>query len=287
MIKLGLDTWLWADTFTEEHIFCIRRACELGAEALDISINDPFIFPAEKVRKEVEQCPGMEIITSTAMPEPYNAISPNPEERWKALGFMKKLIDVSAVVGSGIIGGVNYAASGYHTGKPRTQQEMEWSADYLRKAAEYAEQYHITIALEPVKRFESHFLNTAADALELLKLVDRPNLKVQLDTFHMNIEEADFSEAIESCGNELVHMHLVDSNRGAPGMGHVPWLEVFKALKKIGYEGAGCIETFNPQTLERTCSGTYLTRKFADTPEELAKRGLDYLRHVRAMVYGN
>lgn len=286
MMKLGLNTWLWADVFTEEYLFCIRKAYELGAEALDISINDPWVFPAQAAAKEAALCSGMEIITSTAMGRRYNAISPDEGERAAALEFMKRLIDVSAQVGSKVIGGVNYAGSGYHTGKPRTQQEIDWCADYLEKACEYAARSGITIALEPVKRFETHFLNTAQQALDLIDYVGAPNLKVQLDTFHMNIEEADIAQAIESCRGKLAHIHLVDSNRGTPGMGHIPWLEVFGSLKKIGYEGAGCIETFNPQTLDQTCSGTYLTRKFADTPEEIGEKGLRFLKAARTMTYG-
>jgi D-psicose/D-tagatose/L-ribulose 3-epimerase len=285
MFKIGLNTWLWADLFSEKDIYCIGKAYELGAEALDISINNPYSFPTEKVVEEISHCKGMEIITSTAMPIDCNAISTSVQERENALNYMKRLIDVSAQLGSRIIGGVNYAASGYHSGKLRTEQEVEWCVKYLRQAAEYAAEYSISIALEPVKRFETHFLNTAEQALELIQYAESPNLKIQLDTFHMNIEEADLSQAIESCGDKLIHMHLVDNNRGVPGMGHIPWLDVLRSLKKIGYEGAGCIETFNPTTLERTCSATYLTRKFADSPEELAEKGLAYLKAARTMIY--
>ncbi|MCD7736417.1 MAG: sugar phosphate isomerase/epimerase [Lachnospiraceae bacterium] len=285
MVNLGLNTWLWANKFEKKHLFCIDKAYELGAEAIDFSVNDPFGFPTKDVAQRVKQY-DMEVIVTTAMPADCNAISPDPEEREKALDYMKKLLDIAGELGSGIVGGVNYVGSGYHTGKPRTQQEIEWDVEYLRAASEYASQYGVDIALEAVKRFETHFVNTAAQAMELIRLADRPNLKVHLDTFHMNIEEADFAEAIESCGEKLAYMHLIDSNRGAPGMGHVPWVEVFRALKKIGYEGVGCIETFNPETLEETCSLTYLNRKFADTPEELAKQGLTYLKAVRTMVYG-
>lgn len=285
MVKLGLNTWLWARKFEERHLSCIDTAHELGAEALDFMVSDPYSFPTRKVAERAGQY-DMELIVTTAMPTHINAISPDPKEREAALDFMKALIDVSAGLGSKIVGGVNYAGSGYHTGKARTQQEIDWDVEYLHKAAEYARQYDIIIALEAVKRFETHFLNTAEQALELIEAAGEPNIKVHLDTFHMNIEEADFAQAIELCGDKLGYMHLIDSNRGVPGMGHVPWLEVFEALKKIGYEGCGCIETFNPQELEETGPLTYLTRKFADTPEELSEKGLRYLKAARTMVYG-
>ncbi len=284
MIKLGVNTWLWANKFETRHLFCIDKAAELGAEAIDFSVNDPFHFPVKEVKERVKQY-DMEVIVTTAMPADCNAISPDPAEREAALIYMKRLLDIAGELDAKIVGGVNYVGSGYHTGKPRTQEEVERDVEYLRKASEYAEQYGITIALEAVKRFETHFLNTAAQALDLIKLTEKSNIKVHLDTFHMNIEEADIPGAIELCGDKLAYMHLVDSNRGTPGMGHIPWVEVFQALKKIGYEGCGCIETFNPQTLDETAPLTYLTRKFADTPEELAERGLRFLKAVRTMVY--
>jgi D-psicose/D-tagatose/L-ribulose 3-epimerase len=285
MFKLGVDTWLWTSVFEEEHLYCIDEAERLGANAIDFSINDPWKFPTKKATERMKDS-GMTVITSTALPLSYNPISPEKTERDAALEFMKRLVDITAMLGANVTGGVNHSASGYHSGKPRSEQELDWCAEYLRKLTDYARPNGIDIAMEPVKRFESHFINTAAQALDMIERVGAYNLKVHLDTFHMNIEEADFTEAILACGDKLVHLHLADSNRGAPGMGHVPWLDVFKALKKIGYTGAGCIETFNPETLDETGKMTYLTRRFAKTPRELVQSGFRYLNAVGTITYG-
>ena len=282
-MKLGVDTWLWASVFEDRHLYCIEEASRLGAEAIDFSINDPKVFPAREAAKRVVDA-GLEAVTSTALPQPFNPISPSASERDAALDFMKRLVDITAMLGAKVTGGVNYAASGYHSGKPRTRQEIEWCAEYLRRLTDYAASCDVSVAMEPVKRFESHFMNTAAQALEMIGLVGADNLKVHLDTFHMNIEEADPAGAIRSCGDRLAHMHLVDSNRGAPGMGHVPWVEIMQALDDIGYAGAGCIETFNPETLEETCGMTYLTRRFADTPKALVIRGFETLRAAQVLA---
>lgn len=285
MFRLGVDTWLWAVTFTDEHLFCIQESKEIGAEVIDFSINDPFVFPAEEAAKRIRE-QQIEAVTSTALPSHINPISPKKEERAAAVKFLKKLIDVTEILGAKLTGGVNYAGSGYFSGKLRSQEEMEMCAEYLHEICSYAANKGIDVAVEPVKRFESHFLNTAQQAMELIRFVNEPNLKVHLDTFHMNIEEADIPAAILSCGDKLAHMHLVDSNRGAPGMGHIPWVEVYKALKQIDFNGTACIETFNPETLTETCLMTYLTRRFASTPRELAEKGLKYLRAVETIVYG-
>ncbi len=285
MFRLGLDTWLWASVFTEEHLYCIEEAKELGARVIDFSINNPDLFPTQQAASLVKQT-GLEAVTSTALPLSCNPISPDASHRKAAQVFVKKLIDITDRLGGRVTAGVNYATSGYLSGKLRAQEEIDCAAEHLFAVCEYAQKYGVTVAIEPVKRFESHFLNTAQQALELIGLVGAPNLKVHLDTFHMNIEEASLPDAILSCGNRLAHMHLVDSNRGAPGMGHVQWVDVFKALKQIDFDGTACIETFNPKTLEETCGMTYLTRRFAQTPGELAMSGLRYLRAVETIVFG-
>ena len=285
MIRLGVNTWLWANRFEYRHLACIDRAVEMEAEAIDFSVNEPYTFPVKEVKDKLKG-KELEVIVTTAMPSHCNPISPESWEREAALDYMKKLILTADSLGAKVVGGVNYAGSGYHSGKPRTQAEVELAAGYLDKAAAFARGYGITVAMEPVKRIETHFLNTAAQALELIDLVGADNLKVHLDTFHMNIEEADLPGAIRACGARLAHLHLVETNRDTPGRGHIPWKEIFEAVRDVNFEGAGCIETFNPQTLEETAPLTYLTRRFADTPEELAKSGLEFLKKVRTEVYG-
>ena len=285
MIRLGVNTWLWANRFEEKHLFCIDRAKELGAEAVDFSVNDPYSFPVGAAAAKMEGT-GMASIVTTAMAGHCNAISPEAWERKAARDYMHRLIDIAAEMKSPLVGGVTYAGSGYHSGKERSPEEIARAVEYLKDAAQYAAQFGIDVCMEPVKRFETHFLNTAQQALELIELTGAPNVKVHLDTFHMNIEEASIPEAIRSCGDKLAYLHFVENNRDTPGRGHIPWKEIFEALRDIGFDGAGCIETFNPQTLEETGPLTYLMRRFADTPEELAQEGLTFLKGIRREVCG-
>ena len=286
MVRLGVDTWLWANRFEERHVFCIDNAKELGAETIDFSVNDPYGFPVDLVAQKMKGS-GMTAVVSTAMPTHCNAISDDAWERKAAADYLHRLIEIAADLDSPIVGGVNYTGSGYLKGRPRTEEEVDRAVQYLREAAAFAAPLGVSIAMEPVKRFESHFMNTAAQALELIDAAGVDNLKVHLDTFHMNIEEANIPDAIRSCGKRLAHLHFVENNRDTPGRGHIPWKEVFQALKDIDFDGAGCIETFNPQTLDETGPLTFLTRRYADTPEELVTIGLSFLKKVRTEVYGD
>ena len=195
------------------------------------------------------------------------------------------MVDVSNEIGAEVLGGVIYASWGYISGKPRTQDEWKWSIDSMQKVASYAKKASkLILAIEPVNRFETHFINIAEDAVKYCKEVGTGNIKVHLDTFHMIREEVSFTKAVETCGKEyLGYVHTCENNRGIPGTGLVPWKEFFKALNKIGYTGPTAIESFDPgfEEINRLCA---IWRKFADTGEELAVKGLKNLKKIEASI---
>jgi D-psicose/D-tagatose/L-ribulose 3-epimerase len=247
MIRLGVDSFIWTDNFSEKDLWIIPKAKEMGFETIDIYIADVDTFPTDLVKKEVQEA-GIEVVTTHGLPENANTISPDPEIRARGAELLKKLIDLNISLGSKIAAGISYAAWGYRSGKPRTEQEWEWSVTALREAAEYAkERDDLIVAVEAVNRFETHFLNIAADAVQYCKDVGTGNVKVHLDTFHMIREEDSFTGAVETCGREyLGYVHACESQRGIPGSGLVPWKEFFTALRKIGYNGPVVIESFEP-----------------------------------------
>jgi D-psicose/D-tagatose/L-ribulose 3-epimerase len=286
MFKFGVDSWIWTEVFEEKNLWVIGRAKELGFEVLDINIVYPDQFPIEAVKKEQKKV-GMEIVITTILEKRGNIISPDPEVRTVGVELLKRLVDISNALGSKIFGGVNYAAWDYVTGKPRTEQEWEWSVTAMREVAKYAEDTgEVSICVEPLNRFESHFLNIAEDAIRYCNDVGTKNMKVHLDTFHMNIEEADLVEAFKLCGKKyLGHVHVCENNRGIPGTGHVPWKGIFQAVKGIDYDGPLVIESFDP-SMEIFISGACYWRgaQFAETGEALAIAGLKNLKKIASEV---
>jgi D-psicose/D-tagatose/L-ribulose 3-epimerase len=232
------------------------------------------------VKKKIESV-GLEIVTTTTLSKETNLISPDSQVRKNGIKNLKLLVDINIKLGSKILGGVNYAAWGYLTGKPRTEQEWNWSVNAMKEVANYAkEKGELVIAVECVNRFETHFLNIAEDAVRYCKDVGIDNIKVHLDSFHMIREELSFREAVETCGKEyLGYVHVCESNRGIPGTGLVPWKEFFTALKDIGYAGPLVIESFDPgfEELNSLCA---IWRKFADSGEALAVEGLKNLKAI-------
>jgi D-psicose/D-tagatose/L-ribulose 3-epimerase len=280
MFKFGVDTFIWSEAFSEKDLWVIPKAKELGFEVLDISISKPDSFPTQLVKEKIKET-GLEVVTTTTLGKETNLISDDPAIRKNGIQFMKKMVDINVELGSPIIGGVVYAAWGYLSGKPRTQQEWDWSIASMKEIARYAqEKSSIAICVEPVNRFETHFLNIAEDAVRYCHEVGYENIKVHLDSFHMIREETSFREAVKTCGKKyLGYVHVCENNRGIPGTGLVPWKEFFLALKEINYTGPMVIESFDPsfEELNRQCA---IWRKLADSGEELAVQGLKHLRAV-------
>ncbi len=282
--KFGVDTFIWAEDFSEKDLWIIPKAKELGFETLDIAIAHPETFPTGKVKKEAEKA-RIEIVTTTTLNEKTNLISPDPKIREKGVQILKLLVDINYELGSPILGGVNYAGWGCLTGKPRTDDEWKWSVDSMREAAAYAKANgDLTIAVEAINRFETHFLNIADDAVQYCKDVGTGNIGVHLDCFHMIREELSFRGAVETCGKKyLGYIHVCESNRGIPGTGLVPWKEFFTAVRDVGYTGPMVIESFDPsfEELNRLCA---IWRKFAESGEQLAIQGLKNLKAIAAEI---
>ena len=262
----------------------IPKAKELGFEFIDFAISNPFTFPTEKVKETLNNTK-IDCVCTTTLTEETNPISPDPSIRKNALNAMKKCIDICNELGSPILGGVNYAAWGYLTKKPRTENEWNWAVSNMKEVAAYAKETgNVTICVECVNRFETHFLNIAEDAVAFCKDTGMDNVKVHLDCFHMIREEKSFSAAVKTCGKEyLGYVHVNENDRGIPGTGLVPFKEFFEAIKEIGYDGPLVIESFDP-SFEELAGNCAIWRNFAKTGEELAVKGLANLKAIAETI---
>jgi D-psicose/D-tagatose/L-ribulose 3-epimerase len=281
-MKFGIHSLLFSETFTERDLPLLEKAKDMGFDAVDIVPFDVDNFPASQVRQRAENL-GLEIIIEIGMPAHANIISPDAPIRAAGVDLSKRLIDVSVEAGATVFGGVNYAGWGYLTGRMRTEEEWQWGLENFRKISDYAATNapDLTIALEVVNRFESHFLNIAADAVRFIRdLGTPPNVKVHLDAFHMIREEDSFAGAVRDTGPLLGYIHACENQRGIPGRGQVPWRDFFKALGEVSYQGVVTIESFDPnfKNIAKLCC---IWRKLADSPEQLATEGLRFLKSIQ------
>jgi len=113
--------------------------------------------------------------------------------------------------------------------------EKEILIEECKILGKYADDVGAYVILEPLNRYETHFIRRLEQAVEVCEAVGKEHVKIMADFFHMNIEEADIPSSIEKAKDYIVHVHLADSNRLLPGYGHTDFKSGFTALKRIGY----------------------------------------------------
>jgi sugar phosphate isomerase/epimerase len=143
------------------------------------------------------------------------------------------------------------------------EQSMEYLVEAIQQCAAAAAGTGVRFALEPMNRYETDLVHAADDGLELIERVGADNFGLLLDTFHMNIEEADIRESIRACSDRIFHFHVADSNRWYPGAGHLDFASILDELEETGYDGF--------------VSGEFMPLPDADTA---AENGIGYLRNL-------
>lgn len=263
----------WIPAWTKEGgAVAIQKAARLGFDLLEISLPEDLNMDVPALREQLLTA-GIEARFSVLLPASCH-LPLYPE---KALSHLKAAIGLVSRAGGNFLGGVFYGSIGVFSGAARTPRETETITGVLREAASFATDGGVTLALEPVNRYESYLVTSAAEAPEFIAEVASPALGLMLDTFHMNIEESNFYDPVLAGGARLQYVHLSGSDRGLPGEDHIPWDEFFRGLADIGYQGDVVLESFTSQA-EGLAEKTSLWRRSPYPPDELAAASLRFMR---------
>ena len=246
-MKYGIYYAYWEKEWAADYTQYVKKAEKLGFDILEIGASPLPDYSQEQIRL-LRQCAKDSGVTLTAGYGPtfeHNMGSSDPAIREKASEWFKRLFEVMGQLEISKIGGALYSYWPVDFSKPvHKEDDWKYSVEGMKKLSELAEPYQITLNLEVLNRFENHILNTAEEGVQFVTEVDRDNVKVMLDTFHMNIEETSISEAIRTAGNLLGHFHTGECNRMVPGQGRMPWREIAEALHEIQYQGSVVMEPF-------------------------------------------
>jgi D-psicose/D-tagatose/L-ribulose 3-epimerase len=194
------------------------------------------------------------------------------------LAYLRGCIDIAHVLGSPAVAGPFYSAVGrcWAMSSAERKRELDRLADLLRDLGAYAARRGVELGIEPLNRFETSFINTTAQALELVERVDHPAVGIALDSFHMGIEEKSLGEAIRLAEGRLKHVQVAENDRGTPGTGQLDWDEFASALSDIDYRGRVVIETFSDR-VEAIARAAAIWRPLAADSDTLAREGLAFL----------
>jgi D-psicose/D-tagatose/L-ribulose 3-epimerase len=247
-MKYGIYYAYWEHQWGGDYLKYVRKAGGLGFDILEISCAGLAETPTAKILDIAwaARDSGVELTGGYGPRPEENIASPDAAVVNNAFEFWKRTFDVLAQLGIAKVGGGLYSYWPVDFQKPfNKEDDLKRSVAGMKKLASLAADYNITLGMEALNRFEGYLLNTAAEALAYVKPVDKDNVKIMLDTFHMNIEEDSLIDAIKTAGSFLGHFHIGEANRLPPHAGsRMDWAAIGQALRGIGYSGAVVMEPF-------------------------------------------
>jgi D-psicose/D-tagatose/L-ribulose 3-epimerase len=277
-MKYGVHTFLWTRTFDESNLDLLPQIKDHGFDGIEIARYHFDNFSTAQIGAAIR---GQELDCTLCcgLTGQYSLISEDASIRQKTLEFLQDAVRVAAELGAQRLVGPLVAPIGALRGRRRNDAEWEWVIAGLQQLGDMLMAHNITLAIEPMNRYQTYFLNTAADAVELCKQVNHPQIGILFDVFHANIEEKCISAAIRAAGSYLKHLHVCENDRGIPGTGHLNWSDVFKALQEIRYDDWVVIESFNFNDVELS-GAACVWRDLAPCPEAIAYEGLPFLKET-------
>ncbi|MEJ5229309.1 MAG: 5-keto-L-gluconate epimerase [Pseudothermotoga sp.] len=239
----------------------VEMAKGIGYDAVEIAVRDPGMVDVMQIKDVVERLQIEVVAVGTGqafLAEGLNLIDPSADVRSRTVERLRNHIDFASHFGAKVIIGFIRGSR-----KGRTSEEVTTLfVEQMRQLADYALPKDVSLVIEPLNRYEIDFLNTLGETYEVVKLINRENVGILADTFHMNIEEAKIEESLSFVADRLYHFHVADSNRWAPGTGHYDFASTFDALKRIGYKGYVSVECLpKPDGAEESAKIAYKTLK--------------------------
>jgi D-psicose/D-tagatose/L-ribulose 3-epimerase len=277
-LKIGIHQHVFTGKLTEQNLSLLDYIKEIGFDSMDINLRNTEFEFIKILKKKAEK---LDILLTGggSLPKTKELISADKDKRLDAVKYMKELVRKTFEMGAEVYHGLIYATGGIFTGKSPTEEELEYAANGLKEVAGYAKKYGVLIGLETANRYETYLINTVGGLLKLVEAIDEPNVGLLLDTYHMNIEEKDLYQSIVATKGKTVHFHVNENDRGTPGTGHIPWDDVFRALKEIDYDRVIAIESFVGDSIDIALLAA-VWRQLAPSAESLAKEGYAFIKKM-------
>jgi len=281
-MRFGINTFLFTCPFTNRSTRLFRAFKKWGFDSVEIAIEDLSHIDPAYVKDQLAK---HDLICGSVTPclGPDKDLRGTPAQQRAGIEFMKRVIDHMVPLDAKSLIGVVYSTVGRADAVPRKEYRQQWKTVVrnLKEVSHYAADHGKVIALEPVNRFETDFINTCDQGLEMIHDVNSPALKLLLDTFHMNIEEKDQAAAIRRAGSLLGHFHACGCDRGTPGNDHIDWKSIASALRSIRYRGDVVIESFTSD-VKAVARAAAIWRTIEPTRDEIAWKGVRFLKKLLA-----
>ena len=277
-MKFGINTFLFASPFTNDSIDLFPSFKKWGFDSVEIALEDAsHIDPAVVKAALIDN--GLKCGSICAALGPGRDLRGTQEEQNASLEYIKSVLDIMPLLDCPILVGPLYSSVGRAEVVTQEQYKIQWDivVTHLKALSEYAQELNLKLAIEPLNRYETDFINTCEQGLKLIKDVDSDSVMLHLDAYHMNIEEKDPANAIIKAGTKLGHFHACGCDRGTPGGDQINWEKISAALEQINYRGDVVIESFT-QDVKVIAKAASIWRKIEPSQEDIAIDGLKFLQ---------
>ena len=280
-MQYSISNWIYA---TEDLEKSFQRLAKYKYDAVELEGEpDKEKYKPKKVKKMLQQY-GLKVSSIAGMylwkeEVKRDLASSDKKIREQTIIYLFKCIDYAQLMGAKLVIVVPAAVSKL---APSLSKKEDWknSVKAVQEVAKYAEKKDILLAIEPINRYETYLVNSIQDALYYARGVNSSHVKIMADTFHMNIEERDIPEAIRISGNNLINVHIADSNRCSVGRGHINFKALIKALKEINYQYALTLEPLPPVSDPYLALGGGVSENIFDQYAAESIMGLKYFESI-------
>lgn len=281
-MKFGINTFLFVSPFTNESVSLFPKFKQWGFDSVEIALEDASHIDAEFVKKALDEN-GLVCGSICAAMGPDRDLRGDETQQENAKNYIKGVLDAMVVLDCPVLVGPLYSAVGRAEPVEREEYKKQWATvvKNLKELCEYAGARNKKLAIEPLNRYETDFINTAEQAVQLVNDIDHDSAVILLDSYHMNIEEKDSAKAILKAGKKLGHFHACGCDRGTPGNDHINWKDIAAALKQVGYNESAVIESFltDVKVIAKAAS---IWRDFEPSQEDIAVKGVQFLKSTLA-----
>lgn len=279
---IAVNTWVWTSPLTDDTLEPLARtAARMGYDALELPLESIGDWDPLRTRAVLDGL-GMGAIVVGAM-GPGRSLLARVGDVAATQDYLRACLDAAAVLGASVVAGPFYAPTGvaWRMDEAERAEVVAELRDNLAPLAREAAAIGVTLAVEPLNRYETSVLNTVAQSLDALAPLLGAGVGLALDTYHLNIEEKRPADAVRAAGAAIAHVQVCGSDRGAVGDDHTDWPEMLRALDDAGYRGALGLESFTGENATIAVAAS-VWRPLAASQDDLAARSIAHLRALGA-----
>ncbi|GIG65559.1 sugar phosphate isomerase/epimerase family protein [Phytomonospora endophytica] len=276
---IGVNTWVWTSPLTDARLAELAPMVrDRGFDVIELPVETPGDWDPGRAATLLEGL-GLAASVVLVMGPGRELVEAPPEVVASTQDYLRHVVDVAAEVGSPTIAGPAYSSVGrtWRMSEAEREAAYEQLREGLGPVVEHALGAGVTVAIEPLNRYETSLINTVEQGLDALDGLPEEGVGLALDVYHMNIEERDVAEAIRIAEDRVAHVQVCANDRGAPGADHLNWKGILAALSEVEYRGPLVIESFTAENATIATAAS-IWRPLAETQDALAFDGLEFLR---------